>query len=262
MKKLLKYLCPHTWFKEREVVFYGKYPYIDKFSPIIKSSEFKREWLKQAKSDFDVRLLNKGQGHITSVHRCLGMQSLFQAGFILKSDRDFAIETNGNDDEILIHDGNDIVSLNQSSRNFSFFSSNVLGNYHRLKGSLKHDVKYNSPWFYTSPKDIVILVLPIPYNDDTRFMACAGVLDPLVSFEINVIFNWFCENSYEVVKIGTPLAQLIPIPRKYIYSSFKMKDEVPKKIIDKNDFLKKNLFTSKCTFYSELKKSASKLIDL
>jgi hypothetical protein len=260
MKKLLKYLCPHTWFKKREIVFYGNYPHVDKTNPIVKSLEIKRSWMKKAKEHFNEKLLNeKKYSSIASGHRCLGIQSLIEQGFVLKNEKEFAVETNGNDDDIKIHTPNNTIPVGGESDGFSFFSSNLLGDYTRPKNAIKHMIKINLSWHLVVPKDVVILYLPFNYSDDDRFMGSSAILDPVFSSQVNVSLWWFARNSYEIVRKGTPLAQIIPIPKKSICESWRMVDKIPDKLQNIMSALNNVRSSTKCAMYSEYKKIANQL---
>lgn len=263
MKSVLKYLCPQTWFKKREIVFYGSYPHVDKTNPIIKSSDVKRGWEKKATDDFNKKLLEKNNIHAISGHRCLAINGIMKKGFVLKSDKEFAVETNGNDDDIKIHCNNIIIDIygNHQNGEFSFFESDFLGNYARPKGSVKHIIKKQLPWNVTAPKDVVFLVLPFSYSNDNRFMATTGILDPVLATEINIVFWWLEKDSYQIIRKGTPLAQFIPIPRKSVCESWKMIDNVPEKIHNMRNALEKVAYSTKCRMYSEYKKVANEIYD-
>ena len=269
MKKLLKYLCPHTWLKKREIVFYGKKSYWDILNPIIKSSQVKRDWLKKAKDDFDKRLLEKNQNYTTSSHRCLGVRELFDKGFVVKAHCEFAVETNGNDDDIKIHSGNSIIALDKQLRgedsiymdDFAFFHSSLMGNYTAPLGAVKHLIKIHTSWHIDLPKDMVILILPFNYSDDNRFMATTGIFNPVYTTQLSVPIWWFSKNSYEIVRKGTPLAQLIPIHKDSERYNWKMIDEIPNHITKKNVGLFLQKQSTKCPFYSEYKVFGEKIFD-
>jgi hypothetical protein len=265
MKKLLKYLCPHTWFKKRKIVFYSKYPYGEYLNPIIKSSEFKREWVKKSIKKMKEDILKKDQRDVTFGHKCLGINALFNEGFIIKAHNEFAIETNGNEDDIKIHINGDIVDLenrHNMRRGMSIFPPFILGDYTAPFGAVKSVVKIDTPWFVEAPKDVVFLIMPVYYADDNRFSANVAIHDPMYALQVNVMFWWFIKNGYEVIRKGTPMAQLIPIPRKNVCESFKMVDFVPEKMYKKDEALHIVKTRSKCAMYSEYKDIAKKIYEL
>jgi hypothetical protein len=119
--------------------------------------------------------------------------------------------------------------------------------------------KIQTPWFLDCPKNIEYLIIPIPYPDDRRFMACSGIQDPIRSRDLTLFFWWYPKNSYEIVRKGTPLAQLIPIYKDKIYDSFEIEDEVPLEILKKHNILTKIMRHSKCPRYSIYNQVAKKI---
>jgi hypothetical protein len=264
MKKLLKYLCPHTWLKKREIIFYSKYPYGEHLNPILKSSDVKMNWIKKAQKAFQEKIdKNKyNQDSIRSGHRCLGITNLMNLGFTLESHIEFAVESDENDFRIHFNGNTINTSDLNGSDVFNIFPKHLLGDYIKPKNAMKDIIKIDLPWYFECPKDIVFLMLPIPYNDDDRFISTSAILDPIYSSEINIAIWWLCKNSYEIIKAGTPLVQMIPIPRKSICDRFKMTDIIPEHIHKKNFFRDIYLHKTKCPYYSQYKEIANKIYDL
>jgi len=267
INKLLKYICPYHWFKKnkKEIVFYGAYRYVDKINPIVNASDIKRNWMQKAKIDFDKKLLEKNMVQVTSGHRCLGINSLIKMGFVVKNEIEFAVETNGNDSEIKVHVNNGEISPTHSTigeSHIGFFDKDLMGDYTKPMGANKVLIKIHTPWYSTTPKDVVFIVLPINYSDDNRFMSSTAIFDPALSPQINIIIWWFVKEGYEVVKKGVPLAQLIPIQRNKLYDSWKMADRVPDKLYDIMNIQDKIQVSSKCPYYSEYKKVSNEIFDI
>ena len=80
--------------------------------------------------------------------------------------------------------------------------------------SLQSVLKINTFWRVNSSEDIVFLQLPIPYPDHNMFTAYSGIIDCQRHLELNVQMSWHKLEGTHVVKAGTPLCQIIPIPRK------------------------------------------------
>ena len=55
--------------------------------------------------------------------------------------------------------------------------------------------------------------MPFTYNNEHRFTAAHGVVDPKYAHVLNVQLYWHVLNGTEHVEAGTPLVQYIPIPR-------------------------------------------------
>lgn len=253
--KLLKYLCPHYWFNnKKEITFYGKHGFVDKTNPITIASSLKREWVKKAKHDFNEKLLENNAAGIASGHRCLAINDLFKTGFIVKNDVEFAIETNGNDDEIKIHLDDGMSYTENIHPKVSFFSKNLLGKYTSPHGANPNIIKKQFPWVVTTPKDVAFMVIPIPYSDDNRFMATSVLWNPILSPELTLSFWWFVKNGFEYIKKDTPMAQLIPISMNNIYDSWKMIDKIPDNIDKIMEAQHRYGTTSKCIMWSEYRK--------
>ena len=80
--------------------------------------------------------------------------------------------------------------------------------------TLKTIIKVNTFWRYSSSDDIVLLQMPIPYPDHNIFTACTGIIDPDKYLELIVQLQWHKLDGQYTIKAGTPLCQLIPIPKK------------------------------------------------
>lgn len=225
---------------------------------VTESKEYKRKWREKAKSDFDNTLksrLSSWGDNLTSSHRCLGMNALFEKGFILKSPIDFAVESKSYEDKMVIHSNCDFV-------NFGFFNKEIFGNYNCPKNCNKNLLKISNYLNLDCPKDVIFLILPIFYSDDNRFQVAAGILDPVLSREINIILFWFCENSYELIRKGTPLAQIIPICRDKIYDSWEVSDKFDMSVFLKDKEVKKYIQKSTlCPYYSEYKKISNDIFE-
>jgi hypothetical protein len=259
MNKLLKYICPFHWFKKKkkEIVFYGNYRFIDKINPIVNASDIKRSWIKKIQLDFNKRLLEKNMNIVTSGHRCLGIKSLIKMGFVVKNEVEFAVETNGNDSEIHIHQNEE----QDEDDGIHVFTKDLMGEYTRPMGANMNLIKIHTSWYLNAPKDVVFIVLPINYSDDNRFMSSTAILDPVLARQVNVILWWFVKEGYEVVKKGVPLAQLIPIQRNQVYDSWKMVDRIPDMIQDTIQLQRKIRYSTKCPYYSDYKKTSNEIYE-
>lgn len=270
---MLKYICPNFWFKiikeifakKRELNFYAPIPYFDILNPIVESKAFKREWIKKVKKKFEERLLEKNQNRQTSFHRCLGFTDIRNEGFIVKSSFNFAIETIN--DEVRIHKDGSILSNDDNNNHnfhdnfpFSFFYEHLTTDLIHPWGANPNVIKMKHEWLMDTPRDVKYLIIPIPYPDDNRFMACQGIQDPMTSRDLTIFFWWYPKNSYEVVKKGTPLCQIIPISKKKIYNSFNMYDYIPEKIEKSHQALGYYKNLTKCPHYSSYKEIAEKIV--
>ncbi len=268
MKRFIKYLCPHTWFKKRELSFYGYEPYIHLQNYIIESKSYKRNWIKKSLEIFNNKMLEKNQNKVAGFHKCLGFADICNEGLIIKTTDEFAIETTNNEDDIKIHLRKGIVEVSSdggvvytgyNQPDLLFMDKNTGSNYSTPWGANPNVIKMTKKWYIDTPKDIQYLIIPVPYSDDKRFMACSGIQDPMKSRDLTLFFWWFPKNAYEVVKAGTPIAQIIPISKKKIYDSWKMYDFIPEKIAKEYRALTMFTETTKCTHYSKYKELVEKI---
>jgi len=57
---------------------------------------------------------------------------------------------------------------------------------------------------------------PVHYTGESRFTTATGILDPFISCELNIAMYWHVLQGREILKAGTPILQIIPIPRNLI----------------------------------------------
>jgi len=208
--------------KEKVIRFYNKHPGVIKAYPVIESKDLKRPWMenvkKQHKNFMEVSTKSRRcpLSHIVSTAKCPGINTLFNTGYIVKNPVDVKIITNGdgisfNSSTVYDFDDNEFVTSHDPEQ-----LSDLVAIPHQ---SIKTIIKITTSWRVECPNDIVFLVLPVNYSNETRFTACTGILDPQQSPEINVQLYWHVLNGVEVIKAGTPLVQYIPIPK---FSNYKM----------------------------------------
>jgi hypothetical protein len=236
-------------FKKRKITFYSKIPHGDLIFPIVESKSVERSWKKKCVDAFkkhaDESPLYK---HVSGGHRCPGIMSLVNAGFIVKCHRDIYFETNGDGIAITSTQPNEDLNLGED---ISFMNSDVFATHIKLPmGAVKSIAKIATPWFVEAPKDIQFLVLPVPYNEDNRFTVAPGILDPVLSSEINIMLWWFIQNGKELLRKDTPLAQLIPISKNNPVPSWEMSYK-PHAFHSKTVAL---TYMSKCTRVTNYKK--------
>ena len=176
--------------------------------PIIPTKEHSFEWFQKAREFYSQ---NKHLDFQTT--RCPGIASIFTKGWIQKSYQDFVIKTNG-DEESFAWESEIDQHIEVKGIFFgdyvSFHSADQLADFKKFPpGTLKTMIKIHSPWFVEIPKGYSLLVMPVPYSDESRFTAATGILKG--NQFLNVQLYWHCLNSTEVVKAGTPLNQMLLI---------------------------------------------------
>jgi len=210
---MLRFLRP----KKKVIRFYNPNPGVIKAYPVIESKDLKRPWMEEVKKHhkqlLDISVKSRGcpLSHIVSTAKCPGINTLFNTGYIVRCPSDIKIITNG--DGVSYH----------SSTLYNFDNPKYVDDHapEQLADlvalphqTLKSIIKISTTWKVECPtKDIVFMVMPVHYSNETRFTACTGILDPLESPEVNVQIYWHVLNGVEVIKAGTPLVQYVPIPK-------------------------------------------------
>jgi len=241
-----------------KITFHHKAKYGHHQDKIVESRTIKREWQQKALKDCQYKIRDAAPfgARPATAAKCLGIQDLLHEGFVIKSHLDFAVHLS--DDNKIAEmncnfiDGKDPVSLMEPSQLTDYLQP--------PKGASKHIVRIETPWAFSAPKSVRFLVLPVFYSDDNRFNVVPGILDPLYTKDIHLMLWWFSDKR-EIVKRGTPLAQLIVIPRN-ANIAWEMNDIVPEKRTEKINFLVKSNQYKRCPAYgAEFKTLAENLFD-
>ena len=161
---------------------------------------------------------------------CPGIKPLMKSGYVLRAPADFVIKT-----------GPDIENLGwevpfhfvkPNSGNYTIQGYEYYINWHApwqteplipddTKNTNKpyHNsaVKVETPWRVKASDDMLLLQMPVSYNNETRFTAAYGIIDPMYMHAIPVQLFWHVLEGETLVKAGTPLAQYIPISRSMLH---------------------------------------------
>jgi hypothetical protein len=190
------------------VVFKTFMPELVENMPIIKAGRHRYKWYEEALEELKNE---KHPGGYTA--KCPGIISVNSTGWIQRAYQDFTIQTNGD-----TYSFGWQCDLDQSKTLHGDIISNYVDwhgpqQYWRYKQDsydpniLKSLIKINSPWVVDIPEGYTLLCMPVPYNDDDRFVAACGILRG--KSWLNIQLFWKCLNSTETIKAGTPLVQYI-----------------------------------------------------
>ena len=175
-----------------------------------KPSDFK--WFKKAVEDYK---FNKPLIHTS---KCPGIVSILNFGWIQYSYQDFTIETNGDKENFKWTSEIDQKSLPNGDLLQDYISDHPPDQLEKFKpfpkGVLHTMIKIQSPWMVEIPIGYKLLFMPIPYNDDNRFVAAHGILKD--KNWLNIHLFWYKTNSKEFVKKGTPLCQYLLIKEEQV----------------------------------------------
>ena len=195
--------------KKPWIRFYSIEDGVEVIHPIYPATQLKRPWLSKP--------VSKEEEILGQTRLCPGIRLLVSTGWILPAPADFKIKTNG--------DGT----------NFEWRSSTLFENGADGKGyitqhpppqalpildnpkkQLNTVIKVDTPWRLQCSEDIMLLQLPVPYNNEPRFTVQPGLIDPEYTHNLNVQLVWNVLDGEEWVKSGTPLVHYVPIPRSFM----------------------------------------------
>ena len=201
------------------VRFVNAMPGVEVAHPIIRSQSHSFDWFRAAASDYRERQKEHERTpnkFLISPTRCPGFHNFFKTGFIVTNPIDFTIETRKDSPGLFkwecpinaVFEGREYIGAHTPDQLFQFMPFR--------EDTLSSLVKLHTRWRMYSSPDIVFLQLPIAYPDHNLFTAAHGVIDNQVLLELNVQLFWHKLEGIHLVKAGTPLCHLVPIPRDFI----------------------------------------------
>tara|TARA_B100001939_G_scaffold222714_1_gene191665 strand:- start:2502 stop:3248 length:747 start_codon:yes stop_codon:yes gene_type:complete len=216
-----------------KIQFFSSIDGVAETYPIVKTSQELPKWTYLVREDFKKQQYAKQDIHLA---RCPGIFHMFAQGFIIPAWNDFEIECNGEGIKWTIAENhmNDLLE----QRVFTVQSGVSIGKYlPKRPWSIPHILKYNTPWHVITPKNVKMLMLPLPYTEDFDLECCPGILEPAYSSELNIQMYWNKMSGKRIVKAGTPLAQLIPLTEKEYSFEVRDKNENDTKWLKKRKYL-------------------------
>ncbi len=195
--------------KKPKVRFYCLEPGVADLFPITRSASLKRKWMSDTSQQF-----------VSSVN-CPGVNKIVSSGWLMLAPADFMISTKGDGVEFewlepyrftkVTPNMDSYISSHSREQAEIFLDDNQ---------TLKTVIKVETPWRVEGDDDLLLLQLPVSYNNEDRFQAATGILDLKYAHLMNVQLFWKKLEGTTVVKAGTPLCQYIPISRKALSTSF------------------------------------------
>jgi hypothetical protein len=159
--------------------------------------------------------------NIPSSKNCPGIKKIISTGWIVTAPADFIIKTNGDGSHLEWAEPYRFTKISEGRD--AYVSAHGPAQAEPLlddpETTLKTVVKLETPWRVEASDDIVLLQLPVSYNNESRFMAATGILDTRYGHLLNIQLFWKNLEGETLVKAGTPLCQLIPIARSMLNSS-------------------------------------------
>lgn len=185
--------------------FYSLTPGVLELFPIIKSKDVPRKFLDR--SEYPT--------HVLPTSTCPGLRKIVSCGFIIPAPADFEITTTG---DLSTFEWRTPVEFTKGVPNSKGYINShskeqtapLLSNFN---DTLTTVVKIETPWRFEMSDDMVMLVLPVQYNNEDRFFAATGILDPRYSNTVNIQLFWKKIKGTTLIRAGTPLCQFVPIRR-------------------------------------------------
>lgn len=203
-----------SFFKKKQFIrFYTLEPGVAKLYPIQKSRLVKRDWLK-IKQEVDT--------NTKSSQNCPGIQKIINTGYILTAPADFIIKTNGDGVSVYWDESYQFNKCGQMAEYAYINTHNSIQTEPLLNDKdniLKTVIKVETPWRVEVSNNIILLIMPVAYNNEDRFEAATGFLDPSYMHVLNVQLYWKKLNDEILIKAGTPLCQILPIDKKILQDS-------------------------------------------
>ena len=195
--------------------FYSLEPAVADIYPVIPAANLKRDWVqkerKKSKCPFS---------GILSSANCPGITNIMSAGYVVTAPADFKVKTTG-DGVTFLWETPYLFKFNDDGSQRGYISKHDQAQTEPLlddtNKALKEVVKVETPWRVKASDDVVLLQLPVNYNNESRFTAATGILDPRYGHVVNCQLFWHVLEGETFIKAGTPLVQYIPMSRKYLH---------------------------------------------
>ena len=199
---------PKSWIR-----FYSLEPAVADLYPIITAHSLKRSWQQP-----EIKKSKCPISGMMSSSNCPGITNVANAGYIMTAPADFIISTSGDGFSFAwevpymfkFTDGNRGYIEKHDAKQTEPLLDNP-------DNTLKEIVKVETPWRIKASNDVVLLQLPVTYNNEKRFTPATGIIDPKYAHVLNVQLFWHVMEGEVHIKAGTPLCQYIPLNRKYLF---------------------------------------------
>ena len=209
-------------FNKPKVEFRYLIPNMNAIMPIIPTRAYKHEWARRARAELvdmmhtNPNLFKEKFAHIT---KCVGIRSIMQRGWIVRSWMDIVIETADNGKDVKWFSPIDQSEYLPRRDAVSFHSPEQLSDFYDNwpDDALRMLVKINTPWAVKVPRGYSMLLIPVAYADESRFTVMSGLIESdLPAAPLNVQMRWHVKEGKELIKAGTPLAQLILVKNEEV----------------------------------------------
>lgn len=214
-----------SWFKKKKswVRFYSLDQNVATIYPIIKNTLVDRDWNGVGNID-----RNRPEQGRQTVLNCPAIKQITRTGYVLCAPADFIIKTGKGPTEVSWETP---FVFKRHSDKYTFGGTDYYISWHSppqveplIPKECPHSnqqfhhsgIKVETPWRVKASDDIVLLQLPVTYNNEERFTAAIGVVDPRYMHAVSVQLFWHIVEGETLVKAGTPLVQYVPVSREML----------------------------------------------
>ena len=224
----------------QKILFYPTIPGIDKTMPILSADKIVHNWKQEAAREFKNQKNDLGHT-IHSISNCPGINTLQSQGYVVRAWQDIYIKAGSLHDKIQWRTPIDQQKINGSPSIEEHQDSLFKTFQHWPHHSSRSVIKFITGWCCKIPNDYVLIQTPVFYADDNRFTALSGIYSSDYGINnINVPVFWHNLNEETVIKAGTPLAQLIAVPKESL--ELEIKTGINKEALTINYILMNNTF--------------------
>ena len=191
--------------------------------PVTQSKLVERDWNSLATTDRN----QPSQGK-QIVLNCPAIKQLVRSGYVMRAPADFVIKT-GPDVEHLSWETP--FMFKRHSDKYTFGGTDYYVSWHSPaqtepllpreipntdRPTLHSAVKVETPWRIKASDDILLLQIPVSYDNEARFTAAIGIVDPKYMHSVSIQLFWHVLEGETLIRAGTPLVQYVPISRKLV----------------------------------------------
>ena len=161
--------------KNKEIEFFCRLPEVQKQYPIVSALHIKSNWVKDTVQHYKELLSSVGKREsITSTVKCPGIKPIMTTGYTLRSWFDITIRTTDDPDhfEYFINDkiNKYLMMRDYNKKLVSWFSAKDKNHgVPMAKNDLQSLIKIDTPWYVKIPKGYKLMIMPVPYADETAF---------------------------------------------------------------------------------------------
>lgn len=214
-----------NWKKNKKswVRFYSLDQNVSTIYPVIETKLVERDWNGVGNLE-----RNRPEQGKQTVLNCPAIKQVINVGYVLCAPADFVIKTTGAKEYMTWETP---FMFKRHSDKYTFSGTDYYVSWHSPaqtepvipkecpysdKQYLHSAVKVETPWRVKASDDIVLLQIPVTYNNEERFTAAIGVVDPKYMHAVSVQLLWHITEGETLIRAGTPLVQYIPVSRKLL----------------------------------------------